>query len=260
MISRHSLMNRKSLDLLLTSAIAVLIMVAALTGWAETLPIRLLSLLLVLVLPGYALTAALFTRLDLAERILYSSGLSIVLTILGGFFLNWSPWSLSTTSWAVLLSGITLVASVAAAARRLRSAPGNSQTTIELGSRQLVLLSLAAAIACGAILVARSGAIQHERASAFTQLWLLPAADANSVRVGVRSHEPATTSYRVQLTLNGAVVQEWPAIELESGGQWEMTETLPAMQPDDVVEALLYRTDAPNTVYRRGIFRLDSQS
>src|SRR3954468_21171576 len=76
----------------------------------------LVALPFVLVLPGLALTAALFPTgaLDVAERLLFSLGLSLAITALGGLVLQLTPWGLRPASWALLLGLVTLAAGAAA--------------------------------------------------------------------------------------------------------------------------------------------------
>ena len=67
---------------------------------------------LVLWLPGYALTAALFSQSQLQgiERTLFSIGTSIAVAILTGFGLNAVGISLTAWTWGVALGGLALAA------------------------------------------------------------------------------------------------------------------------------------------------------
>jgi len=103
----------------------------------------------------------------------------------------------------------------------------------------------------------RDGAIQ-QRATGFTQLWVLPASAAkeDSVRLGVSNHEPGRIGYRLLVTASGTIIGSWPHITLGPDEQWEATIALPTAQPAAAtVEAALYRLDAPDTAYRRVLFR-----
>jgi hypothetical protein len=107
------------------------------------------------------------------------------------------------------------------------------------------------------VLIARDGAIQ-QRAAGFTQLWVLPdsAAQVDSVRLGVSNREPGEIGYRLLVTISGTIIGSWPRITLGPDEQWEATVALPTAQPAAAtVEVLLYRLDAPETVYRRVLFR-----
>jgi uncharacterized membrane protein len=80
-----------------------------------------LGALAVLVLPGYALTAAAFPHrleLTLVERVGLAIGLSLAINALVALGLDRSPWGLNVASVVTTLTLVTLVAIAAAVARR----------------------------------------------------------------------------------------------------------------------------------------------
>ncbi|HEU5088310.1 MAG TPA: hypothetical protein VFT99_12725, partial [Roseiflexaceae bacterium] len=88
----------------------------------------------------------------------------------------------------------------------------------------------------------------------FTQLWMLPAEQTTlpSVRLGIRNDEPAALTYRLQLRQGEQVLQEWPAIELSPGQEWQATVPIVNMASSSApVEARLFRSNAPDQVYRQ---------
>src|SRR3954471_19437230 len=99
------------LAVVLGDAIAIALFVAL--GGAVRV---LVALPFALVLPGLALTLALFPAgvPDGAERLLFSLGLSLAVTALGGLVLHLTLWGLRPASWTLLLGAITLAAGVAA--------------------------------------------------------------------------------------------------------------------------------------------------
>jgi uncharacterized membrane protein len=214
------------------------------------------ALPLVLALPGYALSVAAFPgrALGAAERIAFSFGVSLAVAALGGLLLNWTPWGLQATSWALLLSGVTLGASaVGVLRRRGRPVADPDRPGTEFNRRQGLLLGLAALVVTGAVGVAHAGATHH-RTAGFTQLWILPAdrAGQNAVRLGVSNSELEGSTYRLQLVVEDRAVLEWPSLRLGPGGQWETTVVLPTGQAGaGTVDAVLYRLDAPGSAYRR---------
>jgi len=114
-------------DLYLTLGLTLVAMVcAALVPVGD--PLRTLFILpFLLVLPGYALTAALFpNQIGLAERLLLTLALSISVTVVSGLLLNLTAWGLQGTTWIVWLGGITIAASMLALARRQRYLTPNS--------------------------------------------------------------------------------------------------------------------------------------
>jgi uncharacterized membrane protein len=218
----------------------------------------LFTLPLVLWLPGYALTAALFPGHwpGTAERIAMSLGLSLVLAILGGLALEWAGLDLRAASWAVLLGNTALLASLVALVRRWRTPViAESSSRAVLAPREAILLGAAALVVAGALLVAREGAAR-QRATAFTQLWVLPAgpADSGRVRLGVANHEQHETRYSLRVTAGGTAIESWPLITLGPGEQWEGSIALSSAPPAAPLEAMLYRLDVPEQAYRRVVF------
>jgi hypothetical protein len=257
---------RKSWDLALAGALALAAMALTLLGVSGAARL-FLGLPLVLVLPGYTLTAAIFPRraFDGAERLLLSLGVSIALTILGGFLLNLSPWGLQADSWSVLLAYLTVGGSLAAFARRRfvpeekedatvqtgeAGDPAPSCPTIRLSLGQALLFGMAAALIVSAVVVARGAAAQRPAADVI-QLWILPG-EQGTVRVGVNSVGPAEGRFRLQILRDGHIIREWPALEITAGQKWAETLTVQgAQQGGAPFEVRLYRLEAPSVVYRR---------
>jgi len=94
----------------------------------EISPVKIiLGLPLVLVLPGYALIAALFIRkddLDGIERIALSFGLSIAISPLLGLALNYTPFGIRLTPILTVLSVFTISLAIGAYVRRNRIPEG----------------------------------------------------------------------------------------------------------------------------------------
>jgi uncharacterized membrane protein len=262
-------MKRRSIDLVVVSVLAL---IGAAMPFVATpgAPISMLTLPIVLVLPGYALTSAIFAKreLEVPERLVFSLGLSLIVVIVGGLVLNLTASGLQPTSWAVLLCGITL-GSCGIAMVRLRRQQGKGRHTLGslgAGSRgftfqQVVLLGLAVMILCGAVVISLNGAAQQPFRS-FTQFWMVPAGALSPkeavrqgkdvVRIGMLDMEPTDMSYRIDVRVNGKEVQTWQSIRLNPGDVWERLLVLPQTGHSDTakVEALLYRLDAPKKAYR----------
>lgn len=259
-------MNHRSADIFAVVVITFAAAVLALLVPPDIVLIRILTLPLVLVLPGYALISALFPRnlLGVVERLVFSLGLSLSIVVLGGLVLNWTPFGLRASSWAVFLAGITLGASAIALIRRRGqsvSAPGWLRVgNVGLTLRQGLLLGLAAVIVCGAIAVSIIGA-ERQSYAGFTQLWILPTAGANAenaFRLGVSNMESTAMEYRLAVNMDGKVVKEWPSIDLNPNEKWEVTLVLAPTRSAGVarVEADLYRAEAPTTIYRHVVLWL----
>jgi uncharacterized membrane protein len=253
-------MKYSSIDILLVSLIADVAVALAFIVPPENVPIRILTLPLVLVLPGYALTSALFPvrAPGIPERLVFSLGLSLVIVILGGLLLNLAPFGLSASSWAVLLGGITIGACAVAFVRRRRqsgAASGSSGIAgFGLTFRQWLLLGIAVVIVGEAIAVSVIGA-ERQPYPGFTQLWILPAKGVNAkntVLLGVRNMENTDMNYFLDVNVDGKLVKKWPSIDLKQSENWETTLVIPQTTHvgSAMVEAMLYRTDAPTKIYR----------
>ena len=205
---------------------------------------------LVLWLPGYALTAALFSQSQLQgiERTLFSIGTSIAVAILTGFGLNAVGISLTGWTWGVALGGLALAAGALAWLQ-----PTHRPVRPRLGAwvlpqrRNLLLFGAAALLVVAAIGLARFGATEQPQ-QGFTNLWMLPAPDG--VRIGLDNEESTAMTYRVVLTDGTSAIAEWPTVRLESGQQWDGAAAVPANVRTGV-EVLVYRADAPGEIYRR---------
>lgn len=214
------------------------------------------ALLLVLVFPGCALTAATFPArpFAFAERVLLAFGISVTVTIVGGILLNVTPWGLHTATWTASLSGITVAAGVVAFKRIQRTAPPEPalHPSLQVGVEQIMILALAGIVAIVAVGVAIIGAV-HQPFAGFTQLAITMAADStdNAVRVEIVNREASPLDYRCTVALGETIIAEWPEIHLASRETWTMRVALPVeAQRTAPVNVLLYRADAPNSVYR----------
>lgn len=253
------IINHRSIDLLVVMGVAIVDIVLVLAVPQNIVPIRILTLPLVCVLPGYALASALFARrvLGVPEHLVFSLGLSSAIMILGGLALNSTPFGLRANSWSVLLGCVTLCACLIALARRQGQRVSTSEwlkfARGDLTLRYAVLLCLAVAVICGAVIVSIIGA-ERQPFPRFTQLWILPAggAEKNAVHIGVNNLESSVMEYSLDVNVDGTVVKVWPAITLRPNEKWEVTLLLSQTSNAGIVkvEAMLYRRDAPTTVFR----------
>ena len=248
-------MIRRSADLVATAALAtigalVLIVVPGL------LPLRIaLALPLLLVLPGYSLTAALFPdrTIDWARRLLLSVALSLSLAVVIALVLNDTPFGLRSASWAGALVVVTWAASGIAAARR------QPTTTIEpiarlprLRPRDAAFFLVAVCVLGGAVAFARTP-LPAKNVQGYTALWLLPGSRGGTatVRVGVTSGELHPMSYRLLVRVGSRAAYR-QRVELQPGDEFEDSVRIgPAASARRApIEALLYRVDRPRSIYR----------
>lgn len=216
-----------------------------------------LSLPLILFLPGYGITALLFSRraLDIPARLLLSVGLSLATTAFTGLILHLSPWGvrLENPLASVLLGGTGLVGVFFLVRDALHINRKTSLNRIGFGTSRAILMVFAVAIAAIALNVARTPASPYDLAG-YTLLWVQPTDNPGKLALGVRSEEFDTTKYQLMFEIDD-VRHDGPTFELKPGEVWESSLNLPkdemAEQP---VTVLLYRLENPNEVYRRVIW------
>ena len=251
-------MKHRSADLFAVMALTLIAVVLALVTPSNSVAERIWTLPLVLLLPGYAMICALFTKrtLTVLELFIFSMGLSLSIVIVGGLLLNLTSFGLRIASWAVLLGGTTVGASALALIRRRGQSPSGLPGFGRIGFtfRQWLFLGLAVMIVGGALVVSVIGA-QRQPFPGFTQFWILPASAAkagNVVHLGVKNMESTSMEYRLVVNMNGEPVKVWSAINLNQNDTWQATLVLPqiARGSDAKVEAMLYLQDAPAQIYR----------
>jgi hypothetical protein len=97
-----------------------------------------------------------------------------------------------------------------------------------------------------------------QRYQGCTTLWMVPNDEqaATGASIGVQSGEFEEVSYRLEVRVNGQMTGVWPELTLAPKQEWQTQLALPEARPTGmVVEAFLYRTDAPRIVYRQARFQ-----
>lgn len=204
--------GRGSRDLARTGAASVaslILMVLPVGGLVKALALTPM----VLFLPGYAISAAMFPPGTIArsERLVYTVCLSVGAAALGG--LLWQLFfDLNRGTWAFLLVTITLVA-VGIAQRRRVSRSSSPTERIPLLPRMglpTVLAMLAATVLTVVAVDTASDGLREQRAEArFTALWIVPGKSAGSVEVGIWNHQAAVHTYRLILERDGTTQEQW---------------------------------------------------
>jgi len=112
---------------------------------------------------------------------------------------------------------------------------------------------LAIIISILSVLYSARGAVQQPHPG-FTQFWMLPSNGRGNncaVRLGIRNFELAPMRYSVVMTINGIEVNPASFISLAPEQQWEKLVPISFKVINDAhIEARLYRSDKPKTVYR----------
>lgn len=225
--------------------VAILALVGLLAS-ALPLPswLRFVLLLpLVLLLPGYGITAATFVRpLPHAESTVYAIAFSFCAVILGGVVTQLLV-PLSTAVWALLLTAITLGACLLAARRRGRAGvPAPARPSLPaIGLPAAAVFLLALGIAGWSVLLATDGAHDQADAARFTSLWIVPEAEEDGILVGVENQQGAETGYQLVVSAEGTGKTRRIPLDLADGetrtielGSWAAPE-------EDETVAKLYR-------------------
>lgn len=217
----------------------------------------LVTLPLVLFLPGFALTIILFKRghLGVPEQLLLSVGLSVAITALSGLILNWTPWGLRTTTlWIALLVVLAVEMVVVGYLYGLHWTKAISlPSQVNFTPRQWILVSLAALVTLTAVYVDRAP-VPQEGFEGYTTLWIQPSDSSDTFELGVRSNEFETTKYQIRVELDGNL-SDGPTLELKPGETWEGVLSISSGElKDQPLKIFLYRLDQPNEVYRHAVW------
>ncbi len=226
-------------DLLAAVILAIATLVFTLTPLND-LPVRIpLGLLMVLFVPGYALIAALFPKiedLEGIERTALSFGLSIAVVPLIGLALNYTPWGIRLTPVVVSLVIFTLAMAAAAFWRRM-SLPAEERFSIQfrekidalkaeistdeksrLDKALTVILIITIIMSIAALVYVVVTPKQGEK---FTEFYILglggkaydyptnvQAGNNSTIIVGVVNHEYTLVNYTMQILLNDTPIDD----------------------------------------------------
>jgi uncharacterized membrane protein len=201
---------------------------------------------LVLVAPGAAFVhaARLVEHLPRTTVWMLVPASSIALTIVLMLFLHLVQVGITTVSIA---AGLCVLTAVLATAGELRRRGRNTEPDIwgvpgrsgRPPARTTALVGVAGALMMGAVLVAWAGEQGANDRVAFSQLWVLPAAEPGEVVVGVRSDEAVAEEFRLEVAVRGqlSTTHRW-SIDLQPGESWERPVTV---LPGSSTEARLFR-------------------
>ncbi len=256
------------MDILVAVVIAILL-VPAMILTSGVLRVGL-ALAVVLVVPGYALLAAILPRrahLGGAERLALSLGASVAMVAVSGFVLNYTGFGIAPYSIAVPLLILTVIFSAVAVLRRSRvPADDRYQPSVVSFFRasqrwsQGRRLDRVLFVSLAVMVLFTSGVAWHlaskPKGEPFTEFFLLgsygKAADypgrvliggQTSLGVGVINHERKTTTYRVEPRLDGQGIGVARTVTLVDGERWESAvEFTPQIEAAHAkLELLLFR-------------------
>jgi hypothetical protein len=251
----------RSIDLLLTILGALVALGVALFVKSGALATAV-SLSLIFVLPGYALSAALFPPRAIGRdlRLVLTVVLSLAAIALGGLVLHLVT-ALGRGTFIGLLAVVTLVAAAVALKGRqgMRVGPSPRRS----GPPPIgVAVALAATIGLAAVAIAIASAGAHRQIdeSHFSALWLVPQGGGQvppnepPVLVGVGNQEGRTVDYRLAVRQGGREIGTWKMV-LDDGEEWEITLPADALSDTGTLVASLHRF---RQTYRRVSIKLDT--
>lgn len=275
------------LDLLVAAGLVILtdifVLVPVLSGsFLRTV----LGLLLVLFLPGYALTGALLPAkkdLDGIERALLSLGLSIAIVPLMGFGMNYTDWGIREIPVLTGLSVFTLLMCGAAYYRRLRLPEAEAfevpiKNCIPVLKAELLGepesgTDRAVAVLLVICILASLGSLAYiienpKKGEPFTEFYILgpdriaenyptnyTLGDSGTVVVGITNHEYRTTDYTMEIRLENRSLplpENQKHISLDHNVSWEepVIFTPPVEGKNMKLEFLLFNETEKSVPYR----------
>ena len=211
---------------------------------------------LALILPGYAIAAAVFGPNLPAwpERIPLTLGISLASAALASLVLNYLPGGIHGFPWTLLLVLIVLLACSSAARRRGRQRGRRQPLSLpSLKPRAItVVLGIGTVAMVVVALIVAQATPENDRAAGFTQLWIAPPKLTDvSTRIGITSEQQQTRAYRLVVEVEGKAKPEIETFELEPTQTHLVKIDSGGTTPPAGVEAKLYLRSDPSRVYRR---------
>lgn len=233
-------------DIIFINIIVILLIIVIALFPSSVLRI-IIGLPFLLFFPGYTLMAALFPKKEDpggVERIALSFGLSIVVVIFIGLFLNYTPWGIRLYPIFFSLSFFILVTSAIAYCRRFRLPAeecfvfsfqtglprwAGLNNIIDKALIFLLVLSILAVIGAFSYTI-----ITPKAGERFTEFYVLgPEGKAENyphelilgeeatVTLGIINHEGQEMRYHIKMTIGKAKNKEVGPLMLANGEKWE---------------------------------------
>lgn len=170
-------------------------------------------------------------RGDPARAVLVAIASAAALLVAGGLALDLAG-ALDGRGWTVLAGVLGAGALVTALAASRRAAA-------------VLIAAAALGLAVGAVALSRASALDRERETHFTQLWIVPAGPGRSAGVGVRNEEGEPRGFRVVVyapaSLGGPPLVD-AEIALRPGRSWSRRLAIPATPLPERVNVELFRS------------------
>lgn len=218
---------------------ALVLLVLLLTLLGQESARALLAFAAVVALPGYLLSAAFApsSTSGVPERLLQIFGIGLATPVLAFLITAILPPQMDRRAWIVLPLCAVVVGLLVLRRRGADDTPRQAPNAIRPAS--LLVLGLALAIAAAAVTVAESAPLVPQ-GPGFTQLWSIAASEGSTLSIGVENHEGASTTYRVEVAIEGDVLAAWPNERLSAGARWERLVAIPRQELGKRISVALY--------------------
>jgi len=252
---------KRAADLRLVALLApACALICAIVPDGATIVRTLPAALLVLVLPGYALTGALLApgQITRIERLVLTIAMSIVAGVITALLLN-AVWHLETTPWAIGLAAVTVIAALAGA-RRGHGQPVPRPHVPRIGLPAALALTAAVLLTGGAVALGFTTLHAPGDTLGTTALWISPRGD-NNVAVGVHSLERGLRHYELDVRVAGQRGRLIGPFALAPGEERRLllpAPTGPLGKP--IVTVVLRRLDGPRPAVRHVALRAGRRS
>jgi len=225
-----------------------------------------LSLLYLLIIPGYALMTALFpgnSGLDAVERLALGIGLSIALVTLIGLGMNYTPWGVTLDTIIASVTSWTLLCCIAAYYKRIQKRRMSRNVTCldadmsrqeeksSIWRSSPVLLTIAMLVVFGISI----HSIRHSMGEPYTEFYLLGEDGITedypgeivldkpyTVIIGLVNHERSDVQYHI-VAMRGDEIEHIASVQLSHGETWEEPYSfVPSVDQDNrVLTFLLFK-------------------
>jgi uncharacterized membrane protein len=246
-------------DLIGAVALSMLLPIIARPGTPSLLRVTF-GVLYLAIVPGYALTAAVFPgrdQLGFLERVGLCLMMSVALVSLIGFVLDFTPWGISLGSLLTALVSLVLACSAVAYWQRARRSPADcfvrSVRIARLPWRNVLLFGSLIVVAVAATVYAAFVPGPRETFTEFYVLGLdgemgeyhriLEREQQVGAQLVVINHERETVLYRIEMEKNGDRIQIAEE-QLDPGETWTLSHTWTPKESGEV-DLLLYRNTDP---------------
>jgi uncharacterized membrane protein len=182
-------------------------------------------------------------------------GLSIAITIFGGFVLN-ELGQLYPFGWAIWFSAVVIVASSIATIRGGTTA--SPTITLQWPGPRTIIIGIAFVLAVGTTVATfrwKINADSNYHPFRFTEFWMVPLRpnDQGAFTIGIANQETKPIDFDVEVRLDGVTLAVWRSLTIKPGNSTTRIVTVPeaAAERERRVTAWLFKSGDPSYIYRQ---------